>query len=159
MPNFDARNTPGSSIFLQVAKKHTDSFLCCRTYIPCTGPPFNSGPGAGGCSSNCYCDVLSGSSTSGFCDNANACGKNCNSNADCPSGQACTSGHPECNTPSGNTCLDYTGCLGSGSKKMFAVRGEPLWRQMQGSPFELEKKEATRLLRGTNIYLEDTPNN
>lgn len=42
---------------------------------------------------------------------------------------------------------------------MFAVRGEPLWRQMQGSPFELEKKEATRLLRGTNIYLEDTPNN
>ena len=70
----------------------------------------------------------------GFCDNANGCGKSCNTDADCPFYSACTSGHPECS--GGNVCLDFSGC--GGSSKMM----------MRGIGYE---RDVVELLRGVNV--------
>jgi len=88
----------------------------------------------------------------GFCDNAGGCGGACNTNADFPSGQACTSGHPECGSQ--NVCLDYTGCSASGSKMMFAIRGSLSLSQRDESPSKIEKS-VIQLLRNTNTGIDE----
>lgn len=83
----------------------------------------------------------------GFCDAAVSCGPACSTTTDCPSGFACTSGHPECGV--GNVCIDYTGCSSS-ARMMFAARGVSALGQMRDGPLT-EEKRTIGLLRGVNM--------
>ncbi|KAK9416010.1 hypothetical protein SUNI508_09970 [Seiridium unicorne] len=89
------------------------------TYPTCQPRSEYSSPGAGGCSSNCYCDA----SVSGYsvCDTAYQCGQNCDSDSDCPGGQFCLSGGYFTSCTNGRTCASSTSCSStySAAKLMF----------------------------------------
>ncbi|KAF1354176.1 hypothetical protein EJ07DRAFT_158788 [Lizonia empirigonia] len=101
------------------------------------GPVCNSDggltPGTGGCSSNCYCDIRKQQPAGvtfqyGMCDTATTCGTSCQSDGDCPTGQACAAGSffgQQCS--GGSSCVDYTACSSSLSmKREVFVRGSEL---------------------------------
>ncbi|KAF3016515.1 hypothetical protein E8E14_011261 [Neopestalotiopsis sp. 37M] len=98
--------------------------------------------GAGGCSSNCYCD----SSVSGYavCDTAAACGSNCNSDSDCPGGQFCLSGGYFATCTNGRTCASSEGCTSSFSAKklMRSAMGMP---EMDSQPMERSEAAPVRV--------------
>jgi hypothetical protein len=86
--------------------------------------------GAGGCSANCFCDVRKQQPVGvdfqyGICNVAFSCGASCQSDGDCPSGQACAAGAAIAVCPGGSSCVDYSPCsssLGLG-KRQVLVRG------------------------------------
>ncbi|KAI0167733.1 hypothetical protein BJ166DRAFT_520529, partial [Pestalotiopsis sp. NC0098] len=67
--------------------------------------------GAGGCSSNCYCDRdIDG--VNHYCDSSVFCLGDCQSDSDCAIDQFCAAG-TSCSSTGGRTCQKYSDCTSS----------------------------------------------